>query len=107
MKIIKMGNLSVASNICPYCSCEYEYNDADIYTGQNLTLQYAYVICPCCGQINKINTLPPNKIYPPFNPISYGYTYSDISCHIPRIEGQESLTDSLYRYWEPDNKEDK
>lgn len=79
MKIIKMGNLSIAKNTCPYCDCEYEYNDADIYVGYELTMQYAYVVCPCCGQMNRINTLPPNKFYPP---------YPAITCynHIPNIE---------------------
>lgn len=108
MKIIKMGNLSVATNTCPYCNCEYEYNESDIYTGYELTIQYAYVICPCCGQINKINTLPPHKYYPPISPIVtfQGYTYSDASSHIPTIEGfeQHSTTKESHDYWSPSLK---
>lgn len=101
MKIIKMGNLSVSRHICPHCDCEYEYNDKDVYTGYELTFQYAYVICPCCGEINRINTLPPNKTYPPFNPISY----TDIFMHVPSINeiDQQALENSMHQFWEPDN----
>lgn len=96
MKIIKMGNLSIATNTCPYCSCEYEYNDADINTGYELTLLYAYVICPCCGQMNRINTLPPNKHYP-YTPITFGV---DMGNHIPEIE--QNIINPIHETWEPD-----
>lgn len=107
MKIIKMGNLSISRNTCPYCNCEYEYNEADIYTGYELTCQYAYVICPCCGQINKINTLPPQKYYPPYSPTIFGYTYCDAGNHIPTIDGlcQQSM-EEIHKYWNPDLKEE-
>lgn len=107
MKIIKMGNLNISRNTCPYCNCEYEYNEADIYTGYELTCQYAYVICPCCGQINRINTLPPNKYYPPYNPTIFGYTYCDAGNHIPTIDGlcQQSMKE-IHKYWNPDLKEE-
>lgn len=107
MKIIKMGNLSISRNTCPYCNCEYEYNEADIYTGYELTCQYAYVICPCCGQINKINTLPPQKYYPPYSPTIFGYTYCDAGNHIPTIDGlcQQSI-EEIHKYWNPDLKEE-
>lgn len=107
MKIIKMGNLSISRNTCPYCDCEYEYNEADIYTGYELTCQYAYVICPCCGQINRINTLPPQKYYPPYSPTIFGYTYCDADNHIPTIDGlcQQSMKE-IHKYWNPDLKEE-
>lgn len=102
MKIIKMGNLSIARNICPYCDCEYEYNDADIYTGYESVSQYAYVICPCCGQINRINTLLPNKYYPPFSPT---VTF-DRGHHIPAIDTMYNQQDCLHESWNSDLKED-
>ena len=56
MRIIKMGNINKYTNTCPYCSCEYEYDDTDVSTGYNLTStgNYSYVVCPCCGKLNTI-----------------------------------------------------
>ena len=102
MKIIKMGNLNISRNTCPYCNCEYEYNEADIYTGYELTCQYAYVICPCCGQINRINTLPPQKWYPPYGPT---ITF-DGGHHIPTIDTLYNQCDCSHEPWNPDLKEE-
>ena len=44
IKIIKEGKTGKFTKTCPYCGCEFEYEQGDIkYYG-------TYVICPCCGK---------------------------------------------------------
>ena len=66
MKIIKMGNISLYRNVCDICSCEYEYDNKDLCLGYDLNGQYGYVICPCCQNINRVNTF----IGPPYYSIN-------------------------------------
>lgn len=40
------------NNICPYCGCQYIYQNEDTYTNYNLTGIGKMVLCPCCGKEN-------------------------------------------------------
>ena len=101
MKIIKMGNMSNYKNICPYCGCEYEYDNNDIFTGYNLTSSYRYVICPCCHKENTIS-------YSYYSPIINSPMCSEFeellikeinsdnfNNHIPIIECQDERCDDI------------
>ena len=55
MRIIRMGNVVNHIHTCPYCNCEYEYDDSDTNIGYDLTAQYLYVYCPCCHKENILN----------------------------------------------------
>ena len=45
IKIIKEGKTGKFTKICPYCGCEFEYDQGDVKVNYD-----AYVICPCCGK---------------------------------------------------------
>lgn len=48
IKIIKEGKTGKFTKTCPYCGCEFEYEQEDIKVDSN---EYStYVICPCCGK---------------------------------------------------------
>lgn len=106
MKIIKMGNLTTRQNTCPYCNCEYEYDDSDIKTGYELTMSYGYVNCPCCGKVNRITNYNYQPSYP-YNPITM---YADAAQHIPTIDEdiirpvQETWFESD-KSWRPDKSD--
>lgn len=80
MKIIKQGILNLYKGTCPYCNCEYEYDDADIQEEYGLTStgNYNYVICPCCGKKNLISNYTRKWDYPYYPP--YGPIYCSNSC---------------------------
>ena len=78
IKVIKMGKVNQEHThyqTCPYCECEYSYDDCDII---NNTVNYNYIMkyvtCPCCGAMNYIN--------------DYGYLYNVFFNQ--RYEGDDS-----------------
>lgn len=100
MKIIKMGNIFTNRNTCPYCGCEYEYDESDTHIGYELTMQYAYVLCPCCAKINRLNQINWDKQYPPYPPLTpWSGTYVDISQHIPDLGETQEM---IHQAWNPD-----
>lgn len=80
-EIIKPGKMAVKikySNTCPYCQCEYTYEEEDVFSDYSSTAT-AYVTCPECGGQNLAAILPPlnhiSRIYSPF------YDYSETQVH--------------------------
>ena len=60
-EIIRSGNGGIKikyNNTCPYCQCEYTYEDTDVYSDYNLNA-ITYVDCPSCGNRNIAAVLPP------------------------------------------------
>ena len=72
MRIIREGNISSYRNTCPYCGCEYEYEDKDVQFSYQYTStgMKAYITCPCCKLSNEITQYNPklNTPYPWYNP---------------------------------------
>ena len=80
MRIIKQGVLNSYRFTCPYCGCEYEYDDSDLHEEYGLTStgSYNYVICPCCGKKNIIYNYTKKwdyPYYPPYGPIYCSNSY--------------------------------
>lgn len=84
MKIIRNGNINTYTNTCPICSCYYEYDDADVNVGYELTStgRYGYVTCPCCHNINRISyNFKDDYSYPYYNPLTrYNILECDCQC---------------------------
>ena len=56
IKIIKQGKTGKFTKACPYCGCEFEYEQGDVkvnydtYPSSYSSEYDTYVICPCCGK---------------------------------------------------------
>lgn len=80
MKIIRNGNINTYTNTCPICSCYYEYDDADVNIGYELTStgRYGFVTCPCCHNMNRVSyNFKDDYSYPYYNPLT---RYNIVDC---------------------------
>ena len=63
MKIIKEGQKIEKRSCCPYCQCQFEYDNTDIYIDYSYTSPNSYVICPSCHQ--KVFIYNYSRVYTP------------------------------------------
>lgn len=81
-EIIRPGNGGIKikyNNTCPYCHCEYTYEEDDVFTDYSLTAM-ACVTCPSCGGKNLAAIISPlnhiSRIYDTF------YDYPETHVHL-------------------------
>lgn len=63
-EIIRPGNGGIKikyNNTCPYCQCQYTYEDTDVFSDYSLNAM-TYVNCPSCGNRNIAATFYPYGI---------------------------------------------